>query len=231
MILTLRVAPSGAELHVEPARLVVAGYTARDQDAVARHIAELADIGVPPPATVPMFYDLDPALLTTDDVVGVAGANTSGEVEPVLLRAAGRWYLAVGSDHTDRDLERDGVAASKAACPKPIGTTVLALPDDPAAVDLDHVAAVSVVDGVTYQASSLDALLPPVDVLDRMRTAMADDPLAGGADLAVFGGTTPLLHGAFVAGTRWELALRLPDGTDLTHTYEVKIDTTGEHSR
>jgi 4-hydroxyphenylacetate 3-monooxygenase len=178
-----------------------------------------------------VFYDLDPALLTTDDVVGVAGANTSGEVEPVLLRAAGHWYLAVGSDHTDRDLERDDIAASKAACPKPIGATVLALPDDPDAFDLDHVAAVSVVDGVTYQASSLAALLAPADVLGRMRIAMADDPLATGADLAVFGGTTPLLDGAFVPGARWELALRLPDGTDLAHSYEVKIDTTGERSR
>lgn len=231
MTLRLRVARTGDELRVEPARLVVAGYTARDQDAVARHIAELADIGVPPPASVPVFYDLDPALLTTDDVVGVAGGNTSGEVEPVLLRAAGRWYLAVGSDHTDRDLERDDIAAAKAACPKPIGTAVLALPDDPAAFDLDHVAAVSAVDGVPYQSSSLAALLPPGDVLHRMGAAMADDPLATDADLAVFGGTTPLLDGAFVPGTRWELALRLPDGTDLTHTYEVKIDKTGECPR
>ncbi|GAA4882468.1 DUF2848 family protein [Actinomycetospora straminea] len=231
MTLRLRVAHTGEDLSFAPARLVVAGYTARDQGAVAAHIAELAEIGVPPPASVPAFFDLDPALLTTEDVVRVSGANTSGEVEPVLLRAGGRWFLAVGSDHTDRDLERDDVAASKAACPKPIGATVARLADEPGSFDLDHVSAESTVDGVTYQASSLAELLRPDEVLARMRVALPDNPLDTGEDFALFGGTTPLLGGVFVPGARWELALRLTDGTDLTHTYDTKIDTTGEDPR
>jgi 4-hydroxyphenylacetate 3-monooxygenase len=231
MTLHLRVAGTGEDVSFAPTRLVVAGYTARDQAAVAAHIAELAEIGVAPPATVPAFYDLDPALLTTDDVVRVQGTHTSGEVEPVLVRAAGRWFLAVGSDHTDRDLERDDVAASKAACPKPIGGAVVRLPDEPASFDLDHIAAVSTVDGVPYQASSLSELLRPDEVLARMRAALPDNPLDAGEDFALFGGTTPLLDGVFVPGDRWALALRLPDGTDLTHTYETKIDTTGEDPR
>lgn len=231
MTLHLRVADTGEDVSFAPARLVVAGYTARDQQAVAAHIAELAEIGVAPPASVPAFYDLDPSLLTTDDVVRVPGANTSGEVEPVLIRAAGRWLLAVGSDHTDRDLERDDVAASKGACPKPIGATVVRLPDEPEAFDLDHVATVSIVDGVTYQASTLSELLRPDEALARMRDAMPDNPLDSGEDFALFGGTTPLLGGVFVPGVRWELALRLPDGTDLTHTYDIKIDTMGKDSQ
>lgn len=228
MTLHLTVAGSGDQLHVDPARLIVAGYTARDQDAVSRHIAELAEIGVAPPPTVPAFYDLRPALLTTDDVVSVPGPNTSGEVEPVLLRVSGRWFLAVGSDHTDRDLERDDIAASKAACPKPIGPTVAELRGDPDSFDLDQITAVSVVDGTTYQASTLAELLRPGDVLARMRTAFADDPLDTVEDFAIFGGTTPLLGGVFLPGSHWELTLRLPDGTSLTHTYESKIDTTEE---
>lgn len=231
MPLQLRVAATGESVPFAPSRLIVAGYTARDQEAVARHIAELAEIGVAPPASVPTFYDLPPALCSSETVVTVAGTNTSGEVEPVIVRAGGRWFLAVGSDHTDRDLERDDVAASKAACPKPIGTRVLALPDEPARFDLDHVAAVSAVDGVTYQASTLAELLRPDELLARMRAVLSDHPLDTGEDFALFGGTTPLLGGEFVAGTRWELGLRLPDGTDLNHTYETKIETTEQDRR
>ncbi|MDD7942834.1 DUF2848 family protein [Actinomycetospora lutea] len=231
MTLHLRVAGTDEDVSFEPTRLIIAGYTARDQEAVAAHIAELAEIGVAPPASVPTFYDLDPALLTTQDVVRVPGANTSGEVEPVLIRAGGRWFLAVGSDHTDRDLERDDVAASKAACPKPIGSTVVALGDEPASFDLDHVAAVSSVDGVTYQASSLAELLRPDEVLRRMQRSLPGNPLDTDEDFALFGGTTPLLGGVFVPGGRWELALRLPDGTHLAHTYETKIDKTEKDPR
>lgn len=222
MTLHLTVAGSGEDLHVEPTRLIVAGYTARDQDAVARHIAELAEIGVAPPATVPMFYDLDPTLLTTDRVVEVPGGHTSGEVEPVLIRAWGHYYLAVGSDHTDRDLERTDIAASKATCPKPIGTVVAQLPDDVDAFDIDQVAAASSVDGAAYQSGTLAELLRPADVLERLRAALGERFLPVDQDFVLFGGTTPLLGDEFVPGTRWTLSLRLPDGTELGHTYETK---------
>lgn len=155
MPLQLTVAGTGRELRIAPSRLVVAGYTARDQDAVARHIAELAAIGVAPPEAVPSFFHLDPALLTTDPVVEVPGTHTSGEVEPVLIRTGGRNYLAVGSDHTDRDRERDDVTAAKAACPKPIGPVVAELPDDLDSFDWDRVAATSSADGVTYQDAKI----------------------------------------------------------------------------
>jgi hypothetical protein len=81
---------SDEPLSVRPERLVVAGYTARDEASVARHIEELAAIGVPPPPAVPMFYDLDPALLSTDAHVEVGEAATDGldrRRRPPRLRA------------------------------------------------------------------------------------------------------------------------------------------------
>lgn len=230
MTLHLTVAGSSDPLHLEPSRLVVAGYTARDQDAVTRHIAELAEIGVSPPTQVPTFYDLDPDLLTTDAVVEVPGTCTSGEIEPVLIRTWGRWYLAVGSDHTDRALERDDVAASKAACPKPLGPLVAPLPEDLNAFDTDRIAASSTVDGVDYQAGALAELLRPADVVDRLREALGEDVLAD-RDLVLFGGTTPLLGGTFVHGTHWTLSLRLPDGTELAHHYDVQVKESPEDKR
>lgn len=216
--LHLTVRGTGETLHVRPARLIVAGYTGRDAEAVAAHIAELAEIGVPPPATVPAFYDLDPALLTTDAVIGVDGPDSSGEVEPVVIRHEGRLFLGVGSDHTDRELEKTSVAGSKAACPKPLGREVAALPADLKDFDWDSVAAASDVDGEPYQRGDLSVLRHPADVLARLADALPDVD----GDLVLFGGTLPLMTGRFVFGRNWTLQLKLGDATVLAHTYETK---------
>lgn len=216
----------GASVPLRPARLVVAGYTGRDEASVRAHIDELAAIGIPPPPTVPMFYDLSPDLVTTAGVVDVEGAMTSGEVEPVLVRAAGRWYLGVGSDHTDRDLEREDIATAKARCPKPLGSTLLPLPGDPATGDFDErwdaASARAEADGVAYQDGAVAALRTPSDLLPRL---FAELDGAGEGDLVVFTGTLPLVGGTFRAAASWRLALTVPTGdgaVTLTHSYDVK---------
>ncbi|WP_033292603.1 DUF2848 family protein [Amycolatopsis jejuensis] len=211
-MISLHVAGTGEELAFAPQRLVVAGYTGRDEAAVEEHIAELAAIGVPRPPSVPAFYHLDPALLTTAPVVGVPGAGTSGEVEPVLIRCAERYFLGVGSDHTDRELERDSVEQSKAVCPKPLGEVVVEA--GPSIPDWDHVVADSSVDGFPYQKGKLAALRHPVDLLERL------GPVDG--DFALYCGTLPLLGGEFVPGAYWRIHLELPGGPTLTHVYETK---------
>src|ERR1700722_18749465 len=101
MTLQLRLLGTDSHLDLEAPRLIIAGYTGRNVAAVAAHIEELAAIGIPPPASVPAFFELDPSLVTSDAVVTIFGSNTSGEAEPVLIRHHGRHYLGVGSDHTD----------------------------------------------------------------------------------------------------------------------------------
>jgi hypothetical protein len=216
--LRFRVIGTDTELDVDAPRLIIAGYTGRNAAAVAAHIEELAAIGIPPPASVPAFFELDPGLVTTDPVVEIAGANTSGEVEPVLIRHAGRLYLGVGSDHTDRDLERTDIAASKAACPKPVGHEVVALPDDLTALDWDAISVESSVDGDAYQRGTLDALRTPADLLSRLTRALGEI----GGDLVIFAGTLPLLNGQFRPGHRWTLSLQLNADSSLTHSYEVQ---------
>ncbi|WP_242908091.1 DUF2848 family protein [Actinomadura terrae] len=210
--LTMRVGAD--ELRCTPDHLIIAGYTGRDEAATRAHIEELAAIGVPEPPTVPAFYPLDPALLTSGPTIAVAGGNTSGEVEPVLVRHAGRHYLGVGSDHTDRDIERTDIAAAKAACPKPVGDRFVELPADGS---WDGVRVESTVDGRPYQSGSLAALRTPSDLLARLAAACGDLP----GDLVVFAGTLPLLAGAFVPGRRWSLALTAGD-TTLTCDYETE---------
>lgn len=220
----LRLRPTGSqdEFGLVSPRLIIAGYTGRDAAVVAKHIDELAAIGVSPPATVPAFYDLDPGLLTTDPVIEIDGAATSGEVEPVLIRHYGAYYLGVGSDHTDRDLERIDIATSKAACPKPLSPQVTALALDLNALDRvlswDAITVDSHVDGRKYQHGSLVALRTPADLLVRLTDALGEI----GGDLVVFAGTLPLLDGQFRSGTWWQLSLTAAPGIVLTHSYEVK---------
>jgi len=212
-----RLNATDADVDLDAPRLIIAGYTGRNEAAVAAHIAELAAIGIPPPASVPAFFVLDPNLVTSDPVVVISGSNTSGEVEPVLIRHKGRHYLGVGSDHTDRDIERSDIAASKAACPKPVGHRVIALPDDLAMLDWDAIDVESDVDGEPYQRGSLAAMRTPTDLLARMTATLGevDD------DLVIFCGTVPLLTGGFRAGRHWRIQLTLNSSTALIHTYEV----------
>ncbi|WP_149780461.1 DUF2848 domain-containing protein [Roseovarius litoreus] len=103
---------------------VVAGWTGRDQAAVQHHIDELSELGIAPPSSVPLYYRVSTALLTQSDRIEVLGEGSSGEVEPLLIRAGGKTYFGLASDHTDRDLEAYSVAASKQACAKPVSSTL-----------------------------------------------------------------------------------------------------------
>lgn len=220
--ITLNVAGTTRTICLDPQQLIVAGYTGRDEAAVREHIEELAAIGIAPPPQVPMRYDLAPALLTTDASFEVNGEATSGEVEPVLLRHDRRWYLGVGSDHTDRSLEREDIGRSKAACPKPLGSVVVELHPGitEGSVDAiwDTATVASTVDGHLYQSGPLSALRTPANLLGHLAEALEGvDP---DADIAVFTGTVPLLDGEFRYGRHWTLTLRFGDH-ELTHTYSL----------
>lgn len=209
----------GAEVEIAPTHLVVAGYTGRDQEAVRHHIDELAAIGVPEPETIPAFYPLETELLTTGDVIEVDGAQSSGEVEPVLIRANGSYYLTVGSDHTDREMETVGIRLSKAACPKPIASTLIELGDPPALVDWDSIVVRSWVDGELYQEGPLSSMLPITEVLAEW------DQISGSKDVALvlFGGTRPLLDGTFRYGRDWRMQLEVPGHPAIELTYTVSV--------
>lgn len=103
---------------IEPEVLVMAGWTGRDPAAVEAHRRELAELGVAPPSSVPMFYRMEPGLLTTAGRIQVLGPDTSGEVEAVLLSLADGLWVGLGSDHTDRRFEAVSLPLSKQLCRK-----------------------------------------------------------------------------------------------------------------
>jgi hypothetical protein len=186
-----RDAVSGEPVPCLVRRLIIAGYTGRDQEQVRRHVRELAGLGVPPPDTIPAFYEVPPSLLSWSDPIETEGEETSGEGELVLFSTARGWYVGLGSDHTDRSLERSSISASKSACPKPVSTAVL-----PAAAVTgrwDRLTLRSHADGIPYQDAPLAELLPLDDVVDSCRRSTSGSL----DDVALFLGTVPLLDGEF----------------------------------
>jgi hypothetical protein len=99
---------------------VVAGWTGRDPVAREKHIVELEALGVARPAITPIYYRVSTSRLTTAAQIEAVGENSSGEAEVVLIRDAGKVWVGVGSDHTDRKVETYNVTTSKQICDKPI---------------------------------------------------------------------------------------------------------------
>jgi hypothetical protein len=122
----------GTTVHVEVINLLNGGYAGRNQQDVAAHVAELAELGVPAPATTPCVYPVAPYLAMQIDEVPVQHERTSGEAEWALVVAGPRdedVLLTVACDHTDRALEVHGVAWSKQAGPDVLGRQAWRLVD------------------------------------------------------------------------------------------------------
>ena len=112
----------GGSVEIDPTAVVIAGFTGRDRDAVQHHLAELAELGVPTPDTVPSFYLTPGTSAVQQPRLSMVSAETSGEAEAVLVFDGDDAYLTLGSDHTDRAAEAIDIPLSKLACPKPLAT-------------------------------------------------------------------------------------------------------------
>jgi len=156
-------------LPVEVQDLVIAGWTGRDEAAIARHIEELEAIGVARPKRTPMFYRVSADRLTTDRVVDVIGKNSTGEVEFLLFQQGRDLYVGLGSDHTDRKVETFGVTLSKQMCPKPIAAQFWSWRDVESHWDELTLRCVAGTGRKTvlYQEGSVTAMLHPRELLAR----------------------------------------------------------------
>ena len=123
-MLTFQVQGTGETLSIRPRRVLMAGYTGRDQAAVQRHIDELREHGVPAPTRVPILFPATVDRLTMADEIEVLGDQTSGEAEFVLVYHQGRVYVAAGSDQTDRELEKTSITFAKQVCPNVLSRQV-----------------------------------------------------------------------------------------------------------
>src|SRR5258708_12632952 len=100
----------------------------------------------------------------------VWGAQSSGEVEFVLIGWQGRIFVGVGSDHTDRKVETYSVTVSKQMCDKPIGSVLWELEDVIGHWDQMILRSFAWIDGarVLYQEGTLDPMLPVTELIARV---------------------------------------------------------------
>jgi len=168
-------------LDVEIARVIIAGWTGRNAEAVTHHINELAALGVPAPSQVPLYYRVSNTLLAQGESIEVLGADTSGEAEPLLLRSNGVLWLGLASDHTDRQLEAVSVAASKQACPKPVSDQLWRFDEVAAHIDDLLLRCHVKEDGewVLYQEGTLEGIRPLTQLARQANLQDGDAMLCG----------------------------------------------------
>lgn len=108
---------------------IVAGWAGRNLEAIEEHIEELAELGVPRPSAVPLYYRIAANQLIQDDTIEVVGDQSSGEAEVLVFSNDGKNLVSLASDHTDRKLEAHSVALSKQVCAKPVAQQAWLLDD------------------------------------------------------------------------------------------------------
>lgn len=186
-------------------RVIMGGFTGRDQAAVQAHLEELRHHGIPCPDRTPVLYQKPAHLVTTGAEIEVLGRETSGEAEFVLLVAADRVLVAAGSDHTDRELEKTTIEKSKLVCPAVISADVWDLADVREGWDDIVLRAHATAGGhrVLYQEGRLRAMMTPDALLGLVRERVRGD-LPG---TAIYSGTLAALGGTLVCGERFEAEL------------------------
>ena len=213
-----RAAATPLTLPIEQA--VIAGWTGRDPVARDKHIAELEALGIARPATTPIYYRVAARRLTQEDSIEVCGADSSGEVEFVLIGWQGRIFVGLGSDHTDRKVGSYGVTVSKQMCDKPIAPVLWKLEEVGAHWDRLILRSYAWIDGQRelYQEGTLDAMLPVDELIKR---GFEDGRLPDGC--AMFGGTFAA-KGGIRPATRFEFELEDPVlKRTICHAYDVIV--------
>jgi 4-hydroxyphenylacetate 3-monooxygenase len=214
--LTLTLAGSDHQVAFAPARLVIAGLTGRDAAAVQHHVDELREMGISVPEKVPAFWEVPVSLLSTSGHIEVDSRESSGEIEPVLFCTADGWYVGVGSDHTARDVERESIHKSKAACQKPLGDQVI--PADTVMNSWGDLRIRSRAEGAPYQDAAMEEMiLTLADILDAYREQFGE-PETG---LVMFLGTVPTVAGLNF-GTTFEGEIT-GSGVNLACAYRVTV--------
>ncbi len=208
-------ADKGRSIRVD--RLYNLGSATRSADFARLHQEEVAKEGVSISFDIPAprIYPLSPWVLTTESDIVVQGRKTSGEVEIVLV-VSDELLVGVGSDHTDRDLERLSIPWSKQVCPNIVAPELWRWTD--VEDHWDECVLSSYVDGDLYQRVPVQEFLRPVDILQILRER-ARPPIR---DFVVFCGTSVSVSGRIRFGQTWRIGLSDPVlGRTIDHEYEV----------
>lgn len=200
-------------------RMYNLGSATRDAGTAAAHHKEVARAGsyIAFDVPAPRIYPIGAHALTTGDEVLVHDDETSGEVE-IVIAVADRVYVGVGSDHSDRALERVSIPWSKQVCPNVLAPVLW--PFEPIRARWDQCVLRSWVDGRLYQEVPVAAFLHPDDILATLGQRVSELPER---DYLVFCGTVASLDKALGFGRRWSFELEDPAGRRrIRHDYAIR---------
>lgn len=206
-MLELIIEGDGTEkLTFEVRRMINAGFTGRDQGEVQKHIDELRKCGVTASQEIPAFYPMLPDRITTSERIKVLpDSKTSGEVEYVLLLDGDNIYVAVGSDHTDRELEKHSIPMSKQIYFNVIAPKVWRYEDVKGHWD-DLILRAWVEESgqrQLYQEGKLGKIIRPEELVEKVRARVAGD-LRGAV---IYSGTLPTMGGGLCFSSHFEMEL------------------------
>ena len=182
-------------------KLVLGGWSGRNKEDVLAHVEELRKLGIPAPSEVPSFFYVGTNLLTSDREIKVLRGKNNGEVEYVLFLDEGKpRYVTVGSDHTDREVERTSFQISKQLYPKIISPVVW---DYEEIYDhWDTLILRMYVDGKLSQEASLKSLLRPQDLIKE--AGLNED------NAVLFSGSIPWKGGEVAFGRKYRIEMEDP---------------------
>lgn len=176
-------------LEFKTKRMINAGYTGKNQQAVQKHIDELKELGIPAPGKIPVFFPKYPDRITQDRIIPCLDEEAHiGEAEYVLLFSGEEIYVAAGSDHTDRSLEQVSIPRAKQVYPNIISKDAWKLNDVEGRFDelVLHSYVENNGEKMLYQEATLGELLNPGELLEHLKDII---DLSDRDGLVIYSGT------------------------------------------
>ena len=213
-------------LAFEIKRMVNAGLSGRNQEAAQKHLDEILKEGINLKVEkTPIFFPKLSDRITTGNTVEVlAGSKSCGEAEPVLLiDKNSKMYVGIGSDHSDRELEKHDLVISKQMCPNVMSNKVWSYDDIKDHWD-DIMMRAWVIEAngkrELYQEGKLGSFMTVDSFLATTKEHIADGNLSGAV---LFMGTVATLGGKLVYTPGFEAELDDPKtGKKLSCSYTLK---------
>ena len=215
--------PTDEKIIFEVRKIINMGRTSRDPSDIMKHLEELKKAGIKVSPGIPSYNPKISDRITTDNKIeALPNSKTSGEVEYVLLFTSDSYfYITVGSDHTDRELEKYNVILSKQICLNVISPKVWRYEDVK-----DHWDDLIMRSWIKengkrqlYQEGKLREMLRPEELVEKVRLRVSGN-LAGAV---VYSGTFPIIGGELCFSTYFEMELVDEHrGRSIKHIYNVE---------
>jgi len=188
-------------------KMINLGRTSRNPEDIMKHLEELKKAGIKVSPGIPSYNPkISDRITTGNKIEALPNSKTSGEVEYVLLFTSdSSFYVTVGSDHTDRELEKYNVVLSKQICLNVISPKIWHYEDvkdhwD----DLIMKAWIKKDDKrQLYQEGKLGGMLKPEELIEKVRLRVSGD-LTGAV---VYSGTFPIIGGELSYSSYFEVEL------------------------